>query len=309
VAVPTRWETFSYVTREALAANRPVLATAAGAIVEVVKPGESGWLAESSSPEHLRDVLERVLGSRDELDRMIRDGRPRKLFERSDNGAELLAAYGELAGRERTGAQAGEGAPVHASAIVAAEPDGPPAARTLRALRDQRGARVETVLVGTGEPLHLDATDLVLVDRYLSCPAPAGGRTAAWLAGAAAATHDLLLLVPAGTEIEPDFVATAAAALHAAPELAYATSFVAGGREPWHAPGGNYRMPAEADIAASVALVRASAFADLGSDGDSPPDESSLFNALARLGHIGVVVQEPLVARLPRRSGVVAAGR
>ena len=44
VVVPTRWETFSYVVREALACNRPVIATPAGGIVDVVRHGESGWL-------------------------------------------------------------------------------------------------------------------------------------------------------------------------------------------------------------------------------------------------------------------------
>ena len=50
VVVPTRWETFSYVAREALACNRPVVATPAGGLVDVVRPGESGWLARSSAP-------------------------------------------------------------------------------------------------------------------------------------------------------------------------------------------------------------------------------------------------------------------
>ena len=49
VVVPTRWETFAYVVREALACNRPVIATPAGGIVDVVRHGESGWLARSGA--------------------------------------------------------------------------------------------------------------------------------------------------------------------------------------------------------------------------------------------------------------------
>ena len=54
VVVPTRWETFSYVTREALACNRPVLATPSGAIVDVVLPDRSGWLTATASAEDWR---------------------------------------------------------------------------------------------------------------------------------------------------------------------------------------------------------------------------------------------------------------
>jgi hypothetical protein len=121
--------------------------------------------------------------------------------------------------------------------------------------------------------------------------------------------HDLLLLIPAGTELELEFVARAVAALRVAPELAYATAFVTDGRDPWHAPAGNYRMPAEADLGASVALIRGPALAELRSAKDQPRDESNMFEELAQRGHVGVVLQEPLVARLPRRSGVLRAAR
>lgn len=309
VAVPARWETFSYVTREALAANRPVLATPVGAIVDVVEPARSGWLARSSAPADLREALESVLSSREQIDAMIRDGLPRACIQAADNGEALRLAYRELSAERSEPQPAADDTPAKVTALVAVEPDGPHVTRTLRSLRGQRGAGVETVVVTSESHSALGASDLALVHRLVGCRGPSAGRIAAWISGAAAATHDLLLPIAAGTELGPDFVAHAAAALRATPELAYATAFVAGGREPWHAPAGNYGMPADADIAASVALIRGPAFADLHSAEAPPTDESSMFEELARLGHFGVVVQEPLVARLPRRSRVLSVAR
>ena len=82
VVVPTRWETFSYVVREALACNRPVIATPAGGIVDVVRHGESGWLTASASADDLAATLSEVLAGRDRLTEMIAEGLPRAAFDR-----------------------------------------------------------------------------------------------------------------------------------------------------------------------------------------------------------------------------------
>ena len=91
--VPSAWEAFSYVVREALACNRPVLATPVGAIPDVVEPGQSGWLTRSDAIDDLSAVLEDVLGRRDELDRMIRDGLPRRVFETHTNEGAVPELY------------------------------------------------------------------------------------------------------------------------------------------------------------------------------------------------------------------------
>src|SRR5918999_637235 len=106
VVVPTRWETFSYVVREALACNRPVVATPAGGIVDVVRPGESGWLAGSSSPEALAATLREVLDRRGLITQMVAEGRPRRVFEEGSAAERNLEVYAEI--RER-GGEAGGG--------------------------------------------------------------------------------------------------------------------------------------------------------------------------------------------------------
>jgi glycosyltransferase involved in cell wall biosynthesis len=54
-------ECFGLIALEALSAGRPVLATPVGAIPEVVGKFESGWLARSSEPEDIADLLRRFL--------------------------------------------------------------------------------------------------------------------------------------------------------------------------------------------------------------------------------------------------------
>jgi glycosyltransferase involved in cell wall biosynthesis len=301
VVVPSGWETFSYVVRETLACNRPVLATPVGAIPDAVEPGRSGWLARSGAPEDLRTGLEEVLGRRDEIDGMIRNGLPRQVFEAKTNAREVADVYRELPARH---AEQSHSRLPDIAAVVAAEPHGPSVAQTLRSLSNLQPAPFEITVAATAAGVTADSMEISSV-RYL-VPARDGstGRVAAWLAGAEQSASDLLLLAPAGAELFPDFAARAGAALEAEPHFAYATAFVAVGREPWHAPAGNFELPAEIDFGASIALIRRSALKDLLLADDPPRDEAELFADLARRGQFGVVLHEPLVRSLPRRSGV-----
>ena len=115
VVVPTRWETFSYVVREALACNRPVIATPAGGIIDVVRQGESGWLAESAATDELAATLREVLEGRDGLMEMIAEGLPRAAFDRDAQEARVLQAYLEVLERrgERHGWNRGAGSEHH----------------------------------------------------------------------------------------------------------------------------------------------------------------------------------------------------
>jgi glycosyltransferase involved in cell wall biosynthesis len=303
VVVPSAWETFSYVVREALSCNRPVLATPVGAIPDAVEPGQSGWLAGSGTTDDLRIGLEELLGRRDEVDRIIRDGLPRRAFDGKTNEREVADVYHDLVTRQ---AEESNRSPPEIAAIVAAEPHGPSVATTLRSLARLKPALHETTVAATAAGLATDPVELSLAQRVVATRDGSTGRVAAWLAGVEQSPGELLLLAPAGTELAPDFASRASAALAAESRFAYATAFVADGREPWHAPAGNFELPGEIDFGASVALFRRSALRDLLSAKHHPIDEAELFAELARRGHFGVVLHEPLVYRLPRRSG---AGR
>jgi glycosyltransferase involved in cell wall biosynthesis len=294
VVVPSRWETFSYVTREALACNRPVLATPSGAIVDVVLPDRSGWLAKSASTAALAAALRAVVDDREGVDAMIADGRPRAVYEESARDEELLSAYERVTERPRTAAAHKA---MHADAIVSLD-DGQPLTATLAALEAQRDVDLGIVLALHGDGPGPDPAELARVHHVARTSEH--GRPAAWASALPFTSADAVLLLPAGTVIEPDFVRRALAVLADEPDITYVTAFVGAGFLPWHAPFGSYSLPlADIDGGASVAVIRRSALLDLPSR--PLPDEAALFAALARRGAVGLVLHEPLVPRLPKR--------
>jgi glycosyltransferase involved in cell wall biosynthesis len=61
--VPSIWpEPFGLVALEAMAAGRPVIASAAGALPEILGDGKAGVLVPPGDPGALRAALERLLG-------------------------------------------------------------------------------------------------------------------------------------------------------------------------------------------------------------------------------------------------------
>jgi glycogen synthase len=297
VVVPTRWETFSYVTREALACNRPVLATPAGAIVDVVRAGESGWLARSSKPQDMSEALRQVLASRDELETMIAARRPRAAFEASAEPESQLEVYDELVrrGRERAAVRGPEPGR-RVGAVVTTQIGGAAPASTLDSLARQKDAAVSppVLVLPPGAPPPRST-----VARAGRIVLGGDGRLPqSWASGLRAVSEDLVVLVPAGALLAPEFVARAVAVLDADPALGYVTAYVDNGGV---APLGNLALPLdEVGSPASVAVVRRDALAGVLSEATAPPeDEAAVYTRLAERGAVGVVLREPFVRRLP----------
>jgi glycosyltransferase involved in cell wall biosynthesis len=304
LVVPTRWETFSYVVREALACNRPVLATPAGGIVDVVRPGESGWLADSSSPDELAATLREVLEGRELIAQMVGQRRPRRVFEEGSVEERNLEVYRELVERphERPPPPAaGRASHVGVAAIVACEPGGGDPVPTLLSLEHQRGASVQSVMLADRSGRFPDGRALLHARTALAAPRR-HGRPAAWATGLEATSEELVLLLTAGTVLARDFVARAAAALAREPSVAWVTSFVGEGARAWDAPLGNYALPVEElDPTSLVVLARRWALEGVLGDPDSAPgNERKLLAALANASAYGLVLQEPLVENAPR---------
>jgi hypothetical protein len=59
--VPSRWENFPYACVEAMSSGLPVLATRQGGMPEMIRDGQTGWLADHPSGEHLVQTLRRAL--------------------------------------------------------------------------------------------------------------------------------------------------------------------------------------------------------------------------------------------------------
>ena len=59
--VPSRWENFPNTCIELMNSGVPVIATRAGGMVEMIRDGETGWLANACNPQALKDALLRAL--------------------------------------------------------------------------------------------------------------------------------------------------------------------------------------------------------------------------------------------------------
>jgi hypothetical protein len=271
--------------------------------VEVVRRGESGWLAEAGSAEGLATTLGELLAERDTLMRMIADKLPRAAFERDAPEERTLRGYEELLERRGHPAAPRDGLPAapRVTALVACEAGGGDALPTLESLEAQDGVLLRSVLVGPSGTLAGTGRVLPHVDAV----------AAGWAAGLAQASDELVLLVPAGAVLERDFLPRAAAVLAREPAVAWVTAFGRMGDTPAHAPLGSYLLPlAELDASPSVALVRRGAL-ESAVKGGVPNGATDLFVRLGEEDAHGVVLQEPLFANLPRRatrrSGVVRA--
>jgi glycosyltransferase involved in cell wall biosynthesis len=101
VAVPSRYpEPFGLVAVEAGLAGRPVVASAAGGLPEVVDDGVTGLLVPQEDPAALAGALARVLRDRELATQLGAAGRARALeqFAMSRHTDEFEALYRELAG-------------------------------------------------------------------------------------------------------------------------------------------------------------------------------------------------------------------
>lgn len=77
IAMPSRWEGFGMVALEAMNAARPLVASQAGALPEVVDEGETGLLVPPDDPDALAGALDALLGDPAHAAQMGQAGRAR----------------------------------------------------------------------------------------------------------------------------------------------------------------------------------------------------------------------------------------
>ena len=93
----SRWEeAFGWMIAEAMASGKPVVATRAGGIPEIIEDGVSGYLVRRRQPAEAADRIVRLLEDRELRDRMGACGRRtvEDRFSLERNVAELLKLYG-----------------------------------------------------------------------------------------------------------------------------------------------------------------------------------------------------------------------
>jgi glycosyltransferase involved in cell wall biosynthesis len=102
VVLPSEVEGCARVLLEAMAMQKPVVATDSGGTPEVVADGRTGILVPPKDPARLADALLRLLSDRELAIKMGRQGRIRveELFSINKNLAATMAVYEELLGKK-----------------------------------------------------------------------------------------------------------------------------------------------------------------------------------------------------------------
>lgn len=94
LAAPSLWpESFGLVTREALLAGVPVIASDRGDVGRHVTPGADGWIVDVSTPQELRDLLARLDGGEEVVPVVSRE---RSFRRPADQVEELVTVYRSL---------------------------------------------------------------------------------------------------------------------------------------------------------------------------------------------------------------------
>lgn len=306
VVLPSLFEAFGYVAREANAANRPVLVAPVGGLRDAVEAGLCGRLLAAASPAALVDALADPSGLRDEIDALVREHAPRRAVEEAARVAasDLVAAYLELA-RGVTGTPGGPpSAHAQVTVVITATHNDHDVVGTLLALR-RLGAPDLRVIVATDDPATVPAATLdELTALHHVDPGPEALVRARRAALTDARDDTPVLLLRAGERPGAGFLDRAARVLAADARAAYVTAFTRG-RLTGRAPLGNRvgTVIGIGEASATIALFRAGVLgAEAIPDAPAGEEDLELFGALAARGAVGVVAPDPLVDRsFPRR--------
>jgi glycogen(starch) synthase len=309
VVMPSRWECWPNVAREAFLHNRPVLGTPVGGIVEMVEHGVSGWLAADPSMDALIAALERLFEHPGEVAELIAAGGPRAAFDRLVDPERTRRDYLDLI--DEPGPRPARPAVGRASVSVVIpyfhmhEHVG----ETVESVLAQTRPPEEVVIVDDGSFAPPDALMHDLAERHglRVVGQPNSGLGAARNLGIAVARGRYVLPLDPDNALEPEFVERTLALLEADDSLAYATSWsrymdeegrLVGDRPEGYAPLGNWsRLVDDNNVAGDgTALIRRRLF-DLGyryDTGLTSYEDWFLYRQFHHGGHHGAVIPRRL---------------
>jgi glycogen(starch) synthase len=310
VIVPSLWECWPNVVREAFLFNRPVLATPVGGLVEMVEPGRSGWLTETPTVDGLLELLEPLIAEPERARALTAAGGPRAALQRLSEPDRTRAAYAQLidegaprAGRPRRGR-----AQPTVSVVVPYYRMDEFVEATIRSIAEQTVPASEVVVVNDGSFREQDALVQTLADRHRLrlIAQPNSGLSAARNLGIACSQGRYVLPLDPDNVLEPEFIERCLHAMEADDRLAYVTTWSSYiderdrllGPERGYAPFGNWsRLVERNNIAGDgTALLRRRWF-DIGFAYHvdlTSYEDWFLYRELHRAGHHGAVVPRRL---------------
>jgi glycosyltransferase involved in cell wall biosynthesis len=312
VAVPSLWECWPYAALEPLHLNRPVLGTPVGGLSELVRAGESGWLADGCGPEALASALERLLADAAQPARLIRAGLPHATGRALSPDGEILDGYHELIGGPRVPENRTSRAepPPLVSAIVPYYRAAEFVADAVASLVAQTYRRLEIVIVNDGSFEDEDRVLAALVTRHpvRVVTQMNQGLGAARNFGISQSLGRYVFPLDADNAAEPTFVERAVETLERRPEVAYVTAwsrYVDAGGVPlpghdlgYEPLGNEARLNDLVNVAGDAAAVIRRRVFDAGfaySDELTSYEDWHLYRELARAGLLGLVIPERLI--------------
>lgn len=225
VVLPSLWECWPNVGREALALNRPLLATPTGGLRQMVQPGRSGWLTEDTSAAAIRDTIETVLDDRQSINDLMASGGPREVFEEITSPQRTVDAYVELARRRPRRAPRPARRDPLVSVVVPYFKLERHVEETLRSVHAQTYGEVEVIVVNDGSLRREDAFLYDLPGVRVVTQVNAGLGAARNL-GVRASRGKYILPLDADDLIAPTLIERCVDALERDPDLAYVTTWV-----------------------------------------------------------------------------------
>jgi glycogen synthase len=341
VVLPSLWESWPYVALEALQANRPIIATPVGGFVEIVRPGAGGWLTEDAGAESLAQVIERLLYSREEVERIRLEGLPAGVFAELTDPEPIIAGYRRLLdapGRWTRPPAPGKATPGKAAPGKAASRSVAPAlepvvsivipyyrlaahiADCVESAFAQTHRSVEVIVVNDGS---FAEEDWILAELAAEYPLSVlsqqnSGLGSARNFGITQSRGRYVVPLDADNMLEPSFVERTLAVLEGDPSVAFVTSWSryvdADGRELGppnigYQPIGNGSPMIERDNIAgdAIALIRRWLFDTGFAYGEdlASYEDWDLYRRLARAGHLGIVIPERLFRYRVREDSMI----
>jgi glycogen synthase len=313
IAIPSLWECWPYAALEPLRLNRPLLATPVGGLVELVRPGTSGWLAGATDAESLEEQLEALLENRARLAEMVRRETPLAHGSALTDPHKILDGYEELANSalgRRTSRGGPRARPPLVSAIVPYHRASAYVRDTIESLLLQTYPRVEIVLVNDGS---FEEEDWIVAELAAQHPVIVlsqmnGGLGAARNFGIRQSRGRYVFPLDSDNIAEPEFVARCVEVLEARPEVAYVTSWsryieldgtFRAGPDLGYEPLGNVaECNAEENVAGDAAAVLRRRLFDAGfrySEELTSFEDWHLYRELQLARHYGAVIPERLL--------------